>query len=512
MNFEKEIEKLNQKKADSSNQGLEEKQHQKGKLTARERLNLLLDENSFLEIKSFAESRFTEQELGKNKFINDSVITGFGKINSRPVYVYSQDFTKMGGSLGEMHGQKIAEVIELAEKNGCPIVGIIDSGGARIQEGIASLDGYASIFKNMVKSSGVVPQISIIAGPSAGGACYAPGLSDFIFMIDKISQMYITGPEVIKKVTGEDVDFESLGGALVHSQKSGCAHFVFSNEQDCFSGVKKLLSYLPQNNLEDSISDFVSEEAEPNEKSLELVPDDFNKGYNMKDIIAEIFDENSFFEVQGNFAENAIVGFARLSGETVGLVANQANKMAGVLDIDSSDKIARFVRFCDAFNISLINLVDTPGYLPGTVQEYQGIIRHGAKILYAYAEATVPKISVILRKAFGGAYIALCSRQLGYDRVIAWPGAQIAVMGPEQAVKIIFGKEIANSSNPQKTEEQKIGEIKDNFLDPFRAAKLGQIDMIIDPRETRNILIKSLDSISAKRENKIMRKHGIIPL
>jgi acetyl-CoA carboxylase carboxyltransferase component len=512
MNFEKEIKKLNQKKQDSINSELDQKQRQKGKLTARERLSLLLDENSFLEIKGFVESRFTEQELGKNKFINDSVITGSGKINNRLVYVYSQDFTKMGGSLGEMHGQKIAEVIELAEKNGCPIIGIIDSGGARIQEGIASLDGYASIFKNMVRASGVVPQISIIAGPSAGGACYAPGLSDFIFMVDKVSQMYITGPEVIKKVTGEDVDFESLGGASIHSQKSGCAHFVFPNEQECFTGVKKLISYLPQNNLEDRSFDFNFKQAEINENLLELVPDDFNKGYDMKKVVAEIFDKNSFFEIQNNFAENAIIGFAKLSGGTVGIVANQTNKMAGVLDIDSSDKIARFVRFCDAFNIPIINLVDTPGYLPGTGQEYQGIIRHGAKILYAYAEATVPKISVILRKAFGGAYIALSSRQLGYDRVIAWPGAQIAVMGPEQAVKIIFGKEIANSSDSQKTEEEKIGELKENFLDPFRAAKLGQIDMIIDPRETRNILIKSLDSISAKREDKVMRKHGIIPL
>lgn len=511
MNFEKGIKKLSDKLAELNDKELEEKQHQKGKLTARERLNLLLDAESFVELSCFAESRFTEEELQKKKFVGDSVITGFGKVNGRLVYVYSQEFAKMGGSLGEIHGQKIAETIALAEQNGCPIIGIIDSGGARIQERVSSLDGYASIFRNMVHGSGVVPQISVILGPSAGGACYAPGLSDFIFMVSKISQMYITGPEVIKGVTGEDVDFEGLGGADVHTGKSGCAHFNFLNEQDCFNGVKKLLSYLPQNNLEDVPQKQNGGAVEKNEKLLEIVPEDLNKAYDMKAVIAEVLDEDSFFEVQVNFAMNAVVGFARLAGVSVGVVANQAKVMAGVLDIDASDKIARFVRFCDAFNLPIINLVDTPGYLPGANQEHQGIIRHGAKVLYAYAEASVPKISVILRKAFGGAYIAMCSRKLGYDKVIAWPQAQVAVMGAEQAAKIVFKKQIEASTDPAKTEQEKIGELREH-LDPFCAAKFGQVDLIIDPRETRNILIKCLESISNKREEKVSRKHGSIPL
>ena len=512
MNFENGIKKLNEKLVQLQDAEVEEKQKQRGKLTARERINLLLDSESFVELGCFTESRFSEQDLGKKKYTGDSVVTGFGKIQNRLVYIYSQDFSRMGGSLGEMHGQKIAEVIELAEKNGCPMIGIIDSGGARIQEGVAGLDGYASIFKNMVKSSGVVPQISVIVGPSAGGACYGPGLSDFIFMVDKISQMYITGPEVIKKVTGEDVDFENLGGTEIHGAKSGCAHFIYENETDCFAGVKQLLAYLPQNNLEDPLVKQVNEYSGQNEKIIEIVPEDFNKGYDVKNVINEVFDLNSFFEIQTNFAPNAVVGFARLSGVVVGVVANQAMSSAGVLDIDSSDKIARFVRFCDAFNIAIINLVDTPGYLPGTTQEHQGIIRHGAKVLYAYAEATVPKISVIMRKAFGGAYIALASRKLGYDKVIAWPNAQIAVMGSEQAVKIIYKKQIEASADPKKTEQEKIWELQEHFLDPFCAAKFGQVDLIIDPRDTRSILIKCLESITNKREDKILRKHGGIPL
>lgn len=512
MKFEKEIEKLNNNLSELDRDELKEKQHQKGKMTARERINLLLDADSFAELDAFVESRFGSLGLDKKKFLGDSVIAGFGKINGRTVYLYSQDFSKMGGSLGEMHGKKISKVIELARKTGCPVIGIIDSGGARIQEGVSSLDGYAGIFRSMVKASGVVPQISVMVGPSAGGACYAPGLSDFIFMVEGISQMYITGPEIIKKVTGEDVSFESLGGASVHSTKSGCAHFVYEKEKDCFNGVKVLLSYLPQNNMEDSVKEPSFEEEIKNEELLEIVPEEQEKGYDIKAIIGEIFDADTFFEVQSGFASNAVVGFARLGGNVVGIVGNQPKSMAGVLDIDSSDKIARFVRFCDAFNIPLINLVDTPGYLPGTNQEYQGIIRHGAKVLYAYAEATVPKISVILRKAFGGAYIALASRDLGYDRVIAWPCAQIAVMGAEQAVKIIFKKQLAESKNSAKLEKEKVQEIKDTFLDPFCAAKLGQVDMIIDPRDTRSVLIKSLESLLSKREGLITRKHGSMPL
>ena len=421
----------------------------------------------------------------------------------------------MGVSLGELHGQKIVKVIELAQKTGCPSIGIIDSGGARIQEGISSLDGYAAIFRAMIKSSGVVPQITVVVGPSAGGASYSPGLSDFVFMVEGISQMYITGPEIIKSVTGEKISFDELGGAAVHGLKSGCAHFVFKSEQDCFLGVKKLLSFLPQNNLEDPprqkglFADFFERE---NQKLLEIVPEDEKKGYDMKEVIEEIFDKNSFLEIQSGFALNVIVGLARLDGYVVGIVANQTKLMAGTLDIDSSDKVARFVRFCDAFNIPLINLVDTPGYLPGTDQEYRGIIRHGAKVLYAFAEATVPKISLILRKAFGGAYIALASRQLGYDRVLAWPSSQIAVMGPEQAVKIIYRKEIAESKDPRKLEKEKIQELKEFFLNPYQAAKLGQVDMIIHPKDTRVTLIKSLESLLNKREGKVARKHGNIPL
>jgi len=516
MAFEKEIEKLNKKLTDLEKPELVEKQHQRGKLTARERINLLLDPGSFVELDPFVESRFDILGLDKKKFPGDAVITGFGKIDGRRVYLYSQDFSKIGGSLGEMHGQKIVKVIGLAQKSGCPIIGIIDSGGARIQEGISSLDGYAAIFRLMVRASGVVPQISVIAGPSAGGASYAPGLSDFIFMVEGISQMYITGPEVIKKVTGESVSFEELGGASLHSLKSGCAHFVFQSERDCFLGVRKLLSYLPQNNLEDPprqrsiVSEFF--EKEENYKLLEIIPEDEEKGYDVREVIEEIFDKNSFFEIQSEFAINSIIGFGRLAGYVVGIVANQTKFMAGTLDIDSSDKVSRFVRFCDVFNIPLINLVDTPGYLPGTDQERKGIIRHGAKVLYAFAEATVPKISLIMRKAFGGAYIALASHYLGQDIVISWPIAQIAVMGPEQAVKIIYKKELSESKDPKKLEREKIQELRETFLNPYQAAKLGQVDMIIHPKDTRSVLIKCLESLLNKREAKIARKHGNIPL
>ena len=515
MAFEKEIEKLKKKREELESPEMVEKQHQKGKLTARERISLLLDPGTFLELDPFVESRFQQLGMAEKRIPGDAVISGFGKISGRQVYLFSQDFSKMGGSLGELHGQKITKVIELATKTGCPCIGIIDSGGARIQEGISSLDGYASIFRAMIRASGVIPQISVVVGPSAGGASYGPGLSDFVFMVEGISQMYITGPEVIRAVSGEKVSFEDLGGASIHSQKSGCSHFIFKSEKDCFLGVKKLLSYLPQNNLEDPprqkglFAEFFERE---NLRLLEIVPEDEKKGYDMKEVIEEIFDKNSFLEVQSGFATNCLVGLARLSGYSVGLVANQTKFMAGTLDIDSSDKVARLVRFCDCFNIPLINLVDTPGYLPGTNQEHQGIIRHGAKVLYAYAEASCPKISLILRKAFGGAYIALCSRQLGYDRVIAWPSAQIAVMGPEQAVRIIYKKEIAESQDPKKLTKEKIEEMREIFLNPEQAAKLGQVDLIIHPKDTRNILIKCLESLLNKREAKIARKHGNIPL
>ncbi|MCK9578175.1 acyl-CoA carboxylase subunit beta [bacterium] len=511
MKFEKELERLKLFNAKKNDQSLSAKQHEKGKLDAWERIGLLVDENSFVELDPFVETRFNDFGLDKKKYSGDCVISGFAKINNRQVCIYSQDFSRSGGTLGEMHGKKIVKIIELAQKTGCPIVAIIDSGGARIQEGISSLDGYASIFRAMVKASGVIPQISVMVGPSAGGACYAPGLSDFIFMVEGISQMYITGPDVIKSVTGEDVDFERLGGSVVHSSKSGCAHFVSKTERDCFEEVKNLLNYLPQNNSEEYFAD-IDSECEEIEDILEIIPEEKEKGYDVRLVIQKIFDNNSFLEVHKNFAPNIVIGFATICNNTIGVVANQAKYMAGVLDIDASDKVARFVRFCDAFNIPIINLVDTPGYLPGTNQEHQGIIRHGAKILYAYSEATVPKISIILRKAFGGAYIAMASRGLGYDYVVAWPMAQIAVMGAEQAVKIIYKKEITESKDPSKTEKEKIEEIREKFLDPFEAAKLGQIDMIIDPRDTKKLVMKCLEGLIMKREGVPPKKHGTMPL
>lgn len=489
-------------------------QHQKGKLTARERINLLLDSETFIELDPFTESRFSQFDMAKKKIAGDAVITGFGKIDGRQVYIYSQDFTKIGGSLGEMHAKKIVKVIDLALKTGNPVVGIIDSGGARIQEGIASLDGYGEIFQKMIKASGIIPQITIIAGPSAGGASYSPGLSDFVFMVKKIGQMYITGPEVIKSVTGEEISFEDLGGTETHSQKSGCAHFVFKTEEACFSGVRDLLSYLPQNNLEDPpfkksfFSEFFERESM---KLLKIVPKEEEKAYDMKDVIKEIFDKNSFLEIQENFAKSVMVGFTLLNGQVVGLVANQPKVLAGILDIDSSNKIARFVRFCDAFNIPLVTLVDVPGYLPGIDQEQGGIIRHGAKILYAFSEATVPKVSLILRKAFGGAYIALCSRYLGYDRIIAWPSAKIGVMGSKQAVKIIYKKAIARAKDPEKVEKEKVEEYE-KVLSCFEAAKMGQVDMVINPKNTRKRLVETFLSLKDKREPKSNRKHGNIPL
>ncbi|HNZ83924.1 MAG TPA: acyl-CoA carboxylase subunit beta [Candidatus Pacearchaeota archaeon] len=513
MSFQKEIKDLESKNLELNDPKLIEKQHNKGKLTARERIESLFDIGSFCEIDAFAESRF---QTGKDNYPGDGVITGFGKINKRTVYVYSQDFSAQGGSLGEMHAQKIIKIFDMAVKTGSPIVGIIDSGGARIQEGVYSLDGYGGIFRKIIKASGVVPQITVLLGPCAGGASYAPGLSDFVFMVQGTSTMFITGPDVVKKVTGEEVTGEDLGGAKTHGVKSGCAHMVFQSEQDCFSGVKQLLSYLPQNNLSDpprqrSIIGEVFEK-EISEKLLDIIPDNEKKGYDVKEIINEVFDKASFFEIQPDFAQNAITGFSRLSGYTVGVVANQPSVLAGCMDIDSSDKIARFVRLCDAFNIPIVNFVDTPGYLPGTDQEEKGIIRHGAKVLYAYAEATVPKISIILRKAFGGAYIAMCSKHLAYDAVIAWPAAQLAVMGPEQAVKIIYKRELAESKNPERLEQEKIQELKDKFLNPFVAAKAGQIDMIINPKETRESLFKIFESLLNKRELKVPKKHGNIPL
>ncbi|MBS7658590.1 MAG: acyl-CoA carboxylase subunit beta [Candidatus Bathyarchaeia archaeon] len=489
-----------------------EAQHKKGKLTARERLEKLLDHDTFIELNQFVTHHCVEFDMDKKKVFGDGVITGFGTIDGRPVAVFAQDFTFMGGSLGEMHAKKICEVMDLALKIGVPIIGLNDSGGARIQEGVSSLAGYGEIFYRNVLASGVVPQISVIMGPCAGGAVYSPALTDFIFMVKKTSYMFITGPKVVKAVTGEDVTPEQLGGGEVHSKSSGVAHFLAENEEECLLMVRQLLSYLPLNNLEDPPILPSIEPDEP-ERIMDLVPEDPRKPYNMIDIINKIFDKNSFFEVHKHYAPNAIVGFARLNGFSVGVIANQPAVLTGVLDVDSSDKIARFVRFCDAFNIPLITLVDVPGYLPGVNQEYEGIIRHGAKVIYAYSEATVPKLTVIIRKAYGGGYIAMCSKHLGADAVLAWPTAEIAVMGPEGAAEIIFSKEIAKAEKPEEALLNFAQKYREKITNPYVAASKGYVTSIIDPRDTRKILINYLIALQRKRGKPgFSRKHGNIPL
>ncbi|MBW2984196.1 acyl-CoA carboxylase subunit beta [Candidatus Woesearchaeota archaeon] len=486
-------------------------QHKKGKLTARERLKLLLDEDSFVELQPFAKTR--SPELQNKKKAGDGVVTGYGKINSKPVYVYAQDFTFIGGSMGEAHTRKIANVIELAAKNGCPVIGLLDSGGARIQEGISGLDGGGSIFYNNTKASGVIPQISCILGPCAGIAVYSPALTDLVLMASKTSYMFITGPNVIKSVTGEEIGFENLGGATAHNQKSGVAHFFLESEKECFSMIKKILTYLPQNNMENPpIINTNDDPKRLNNGLKDIIPPDSKKAYDVKGVVSEVLDKNSFLEIHEEYAKNAVVGLGRLNNAVVGIVANQPKVLAGCLDINSSDKIARFVRLCDSFNIPLINFVDVTGYLPGTDQEHNGIIRHGAKILYAYSEATVPKISLVMRKAYGGAYIALVSKDMGYDHVIAWPTAEIAVMGAEQAANIIHKKEIAKSKNSEKIKAEKIEGFSEKFLNPYVAAELGKVDQIIDFRDTRKVLIKTLESLANKRERRPAKKHGNIPL
>ena len=484
-----------------------ELQHKKGKLTARERLKYLLDADSFIELDIFAEHQ--SKELEAKKKAGDGVITGYGTISKRAVYVYAQDFSFMGGSMGEMHNKKIANVMELALKTGCPCIGLLDSGGARIQEGVAALDAGGKIFELNTMMSGVVPQISAVLGPCAGIAVYSPALTDFIFMVNKTSYMFITGPDVIKTVTGEVIDFESLGGAKQHNEKSGVAHFMADNEKDCLDMIKVLLSYLPQNNLESSPYHASDNPARETKKLESIVPEDSKKTYDIREVIEEIFDKRSFFELQSNYAANVVIGFARLNGNVVGIVANQPKVIAGCLDINSSDKIARFVRFCDCFNIPLINLVDVTGYLPGTEQEHNGIIRHGAKVLFAYSEATVPKISLVLRKAYGGAYIAMVSKDMGFDKVIAWPTAEIAVMGAEQAVSIINKDEI--SKNP-KSKSEFIKRYTEKYLNPYVAAKLGKVDMTIEPKNTRIALSKCLEMLISKREKRAAKKHGNMPL
>ncbi|MBL7054970.1 acyl-CoA carboxylase subunit beta [Candidatus Woesearchaeota archaeon] len=481
-------------------------QHKKGKLTAMERLNLLLDKNSFTELEKFTELKSHNYNLQEKKRSRDGVIVGYGTVNQRPVYIYAQDFTFMGGSMGEMHNKKIVHVMELALKNGIPCIGLLDSGGARIQEGIASLDGGGSIFLNNTKASGVIPQISVILGPCAGIAVYSPALTDFVFMTKKTSYMFITGPDVVKEVTGEEIDFEGLGGAHIHNEKSGVANFISENEKECLSTIRLLLSYLPQNNLDNPPVINTGDNPERKANLEKIVPEDSKKTYDVKEVLEEVLDKKSFLEIHSHYAQNAVIGFGRLNSKVIGIIANQPKVLAGCLDINSSDKISRFVRFCDAFNIPLINFVDVTGYLPGTEQEHNGIIRHGAKMLYAYSEATVPKISLVMRKAYGGAYIAMVSKDMGFDMVIAWPIAEIAVMGPEQAVKIIHRKE------SEKIKSKKAEEYAEKFLNPYDAAKQGKVDLIIEPKDTRSTLIKCLEMLINKREKNPAKKHGNIPL
>lgn len=488
-----------------------DKQHAEGKLTARERLQLLFDEGTFEELDKFVKHRNTMFGLDKMKLPADGVVTGIGKVNGRPVAAFSQDFTVMGGSLGEMHAKKIMKVMDLALKMGIPLVGINDSGGARIQEGVDSLYGYGEIFFRNTIASGVIPQITVIAGPCAGGAVYSPAITDFVIMVDQTAQMFITGPNVIKAVTGEDISKEDLGGALVHNTKSGNAHFLASDDRQAIETVRKLLSYIPQNNMEEPPLE--EQIIEPDTSDIQtVVPVDPKKGFDVRDVIKRVVDEGTFFEVHEHFAKSIVIGFARINGKSVGIVANQPNYLAGVLDIDSSDKAARFIRFLDAFNIPIVTFVDTPGYLPGVKQEHGGIIRHGAKLLYAYSEATVPKITIILRKAYGGAYIAMGSKHLGADFVAAWPTAEIAVMGPDGAANIIFKKEIDASENPEETRKQKIEEYRQLFANPYVAASRGYIDAVIDPRKTRSWIIKALEYSATKVESRPRKKHGNIPL
>lgn len=489
------------------------KQHAAGKLTARERLDLLLDPGSFLELDQFVRHRAVDLGMQNIDTPAEGVVTGSGTINGRQVYVYAQDFTVMGGSLGEMHATKICKVLDLALKVGVPVIGLNDSGGARIQEGVAALNGYGEIFRRNTYASGVIPQIAVIMGPCAGGAVYSPGLMDFIFMVNHTSQMFITGPQVIKTVTGEEVNPEELGGAATHATKSGVAHFHTLTEEDCLYLIRTLMGYLPGNNLEDP--PYVTNNDSPERlcpNLLNLIPIDPNKAYNVKEIIYGVVDNGLFLEVQSQFAANIVIGLARLGGHTIGIVANQPQYLAGCLDIDAADKAARFVRFCDAFNIPLLTLVDTPGYLPGIAQEHGGIIRHGAKLLYAFAEATVPKMTLVLRKAYGGAYLAMCSRSLGADYVAAWPTAEIAVMGPEGAANIIFREEINKSDDPLGMRRQKIADYRHKFANPYVAAGLGLVDAVEDPTLTRRQLTQVLSGLLSKRESRPSKKHGNFPV
>ncbi len=490
-----------------------EAQHDKGKLTARERLALLFDDGTFEELDPFVTHRATDFGLADQRYLGDSVVTGYGLVNGRLAFAFAQDFTVFGGSLSEVVSEKICKVMDLAMKTGAPIIGLNDSGGARIQEGVASLKGYGDIFLRNTLASGVIPQVSIILGPCAGGAVYSPAITDFIFMVRGTGQMYITGPDVIKAVTGEEVTHEELGGAVAQATRSGVAHFIYDSEQECLQEVRRLLSFFPQNNMEDPPSLPPTDDPNRREEALlHTLPEDPAQAYNMKDIILKVVDNGDFLEVHQRFATNIIVGFARMNGKSVGIVAQQPSHAAGVLDINASVKAARFVRFCDAFNIPLVTFADVPGFMPGVEQEHGGIIRHGAKLIYAYAEATVPKVSVITRKAYGGAYIVMSSKHLRGDINYVWPTAEIAVMGPDGAVNIVFRDTIAKAENPEKTRKKLVEDYQAKFATPYVAASRGYVDDVIDPRDTRPRLIRALEMLQNKRDTNPPKKHGNIPL
>src|SRR6266446_3253620 len=514
MSMREKLELLQQKRSESERGGGADRietQHNKGKMTARERLDVLLDPGSFVELDRFVTHRATDFGLAEQKILGDGVVTGWGRVEGRLVYVFSQDFTVFGGSLSEAHAEKICKVMDLAVQNGAPVVGLNDSGGARIQEGVASLGGYADIFLRNTLASGVVPQISAILGPCAGGAVYSPAITDFIFMVRGISYMFVTGPSVVKTVTHEEVDFEGLGGADAHGGTSGVAHFVHDSERDSLAAIRTLLSYLPSNNLDDPpIRPSTDPADRRDEELLDVVPDEPAKPYDMHDVIRRVVDDGAFFEVHRDFAGNILVGFARLGGRPVGVVANQPAVLAGVLDINASDKAARFIRFCDAFNIPLVTFVDVPGFLPGVAQEHGGIIRHGAKLLYAYCEATVPKLTVITRKAYGGAYDVMSSKHIRGDINLAWPTAEIAVMGIEGAVNIVFRAELSASDDPDALRARLEREYRHSLANPYVAAARGYVDDVIEPRETRPRLINALEMLKNKRDTNPPKKHGNI--
>ncbi len=489
------------------------KQKAKGKMTARERIEVLLDPNTFHEVDAFVEHRERNFGLDKKRVVGDSVVTGWGKVEGRLVYVFSQDFTMLGGSLGEVHAEKVVKIMEMALKNGAPLIGLNDSGGARIQEGVVSLGGYADIFLRNVLASGVIPQLSVIMGPCAGGAVYSPAITDFIFMVRRTSYMFITGPNVVKAVTGEEVSARDLGGTLVHNSISGVAHVASETEFDALAQVRQMLTYLPSNNSEEPpLLDTGDDPARADEVLNTIIPDNANKPYDIKEVITRVIDRDTFMEVQELYAQNIVVGFARLDGKSVGIVANQPMVLAGVLDIDASEKAARFVRFCDAFNIPLLVFEDVPGFLPGVDQEHRGIIRKGAKLLYAFCEATVPKLTVVTRKAYGGAYCVMNSKHIRADVNVAWPSAEIAVMGPEGAADIIFRREIAAADDPIAKKAELVAQYREQVANPFVAARRGYVDDVIEPSRTRPYLIDALNMLSNKRDQNPPKKHGNIPL